>query len=122
MNNWYEHPSILKSWLAEQLYGSRSTTHTSTISRKMKSGKWSANELAALDAARKSVVECLQGDDNFIDHLVNAFGNPNFNADEVIELLNGVISTMQENGGNAGSLLTLVNILAEIDHEAKNRY
>ncbi|HMS44044.1 MAG TPA: hypothetical protein PKE69_27705 [Pyrinomonadaceae bacterium] len=52
MKNWYEHPAVLKSWLAEKLYGDRSRTNTGTLARKMKSGKWSAAELEKLEAAR----------------------------------------------------------------------
>lgn len=59
MTNWYDHPAILKSWLAEKLYENRSRTHTGTLARKMKSGKWSPEELKKMEAARAELAAFL---------------------------------------------------------------
>lgn len=61
-------------------------------------------------------------DQTLIDHLVNAFGNPHFSAEEVIEALHDTINRMQEKKKNTGSLLALINILPEIEQECKSRY
>ena len=54
--NWMSHPAVLKAWLAEKIYGSRSRTNTGTLARKMKSGKWSPDELEKMEAARVELV------------------------------------------------------------------
>lgn len=54
--------------------------------------------------------------------LANALGSPHFNPDQVIEVLAEQAKKIQDQGGNAGSLIVLANILPEITEEAKKRY
>jgi len=61
-------------------------------------------------------------DQDFLYHLVNAFGSPHFSAEEVIEALHETINQLQEKNKNTGSLLALINILPEIEEECKSRY
>lgn len=60
--------------------------------------------------------------DTIVDHITNAFGNPNFNLDSVLNSLREKIEEMQANGENTGSLLALSNLLPDIEREAKERY
>lgn len=61
-------------------------------------------------------------DEDFIDHLVNAFGNEHFDLAEVLEVLSESIEQRKADGKKTGSLLALINILPEIEDEAKKRY
>lgn len=56
----YDHPSILKSWLTEKVFGENNPTNRSTFSRLAKSGKWSEAQLAKLEEARKEMVDFLE--------------------------------------------------------------
>lgn len=60
--------------------------------------------------------------DDLVNAITNALGNPHFDADKVIEALAQQAKEMQERGENPGSLLTIANILPEITQEAKERY
>lgn len=59
---------------------------------------------------------------DLINTLANAIGNPNFDPDKVQEQLKEQIDRMAEREENTGSLIALANILPEITEECKKRY
>jgi hypothetical protein len=60
--------------------------------------------------------------DDLVDLLTNALGNPNFDPDTVIKALAEKANEMQQRGEHPGSLYAIANLLPEITHEAKRRY
>lgn len=61
-------------------------------------------------------------DKDFLDAIINSFGSPHFNSDEVIEALHEAANRLKEEGKPIGSILTVMNTLPEIESEAKRRY
>lgn len=61
-------------------------------------------------------------DQDFLNQLVNAFGNPHFSVEDIIEALHQVIDDRQEKGLPTGSLIALINALPDIERECKARY
>lgn len=61
-------------------------------------------------------------DQELIDALTNALGNPHFDLEKTMEALKEQCERMQERGENTGSMLVLMNILPEIEDECKRRY
>ena len=59
---------------------------------------------------------------DLINALTNALGSPHFDTDQVIEALAKAAAEMRERGENAGSLISVANLLPEITAEAKKRY
>lgn len=61
-------------------------------------------------------------DQELIDILTNALGNPHFDLESAMAALKEQCDRMQERGENAGSILALMNVLPEIEDECKQRY
>lgn len=59
---------------------------------------------------------------DILNALINALGSPNFDPDQVVEVLAKEAERIRQEGGNPGSLIALANILPEISEEAKKRY
>lgn len=55
---WTKHPSINQAWLCEQLYGNKSDSRRSQLSKKIR-GKlqWTADELGKLEAIRAQLLK-----------------------------------------------------------------
>ena len=61
-------------------------------------------------------------DADFLDTIINAFGSHHFNSSEVIEALHEAADRLKQEGKQTGSILAVMNVLPEIEQEAKRRY
>lgn len=94
MNNWYQHDALNKSYLTEQLYGSRERNYTGKFSRKLKGeeGKFNFDEKMMLMEIRQKLLQELSKTDQQLAALCEELRLP----DEKYNLQAGLILSDSE--------------------------